>query len=459
VAAPRPPAPPLPLAGEGGRGGRKVGLQRKPLGGRSGPPKTKGLPEPPHSNHDRRALRAHARRLGPTTMPGDRRSPYGRPRPSVPRNCATTTPGVILLFRVGSFYEILFEDAELVARELGLKLGGATLRRLLATRAPSGGFRPPRPRRLPATPLVTRLSRSPVCEESGRRSRRPRAAAACAQRDGRAHPQRPAPSPIRALLREDRPTYLVAIAPLGERLGIAWTDVAAGEFKAAELDPDEAAAELQRLEPAEVIVSVDRPRFPRRSLPVARSPPFGPSEDAVSRLQRAFPDNQPLGSGPPPRSPPALIVGYLEETQGAESACPRQPPTPAASDDAMRLDAVTQRHLELVETERAPRERAGSLLGTPRSNCHPDGAAACSATGSCAPSSIPQDRRAPADRRRASGNPVAPRRSRRASRRPSPISNGWPAAPSAPPVPPLDGPPCRLARPPPHSPGLARDHR
>src|SRR5688500_4490894 len=32
-------------------------------------------------------------------------------------------PGVILLFRVGSFYEVLFEDAELVARELGLKLG------------------------------------------------------------------------------------------------------------------------------------------------------------------------------------------------------------------------------------------------------------------------------------------------------------------------------------------------
>ncbi|MCC7104035.1 MAG: hypothetical protein IT307_02750 [Chloroflexi bacterium] len=32
-------------------------------------------------------------------------------------------PGNILFFRVGSFYEVLFEDAELVARELGLKLG------------------------------------------------------------------------------------------------------------------------------------------------------------------------------------------------------------------------------------------------------------------------------------------------------------------------------------------------
>src|SRR5687768_1709395 len=42
-------------------------------------------------------------------------------------------PGVIILFRVGSFYEVWFEDAELVARELGLKL----------TERPSGGSAPP----------------------------------------------------------------------------------------------------------------------------------------------------------------------------------------------------------------------------------------------------------------------------------------------------------------------------
>ena len=41
-------------------------------------------------------------------------------------------PGVLLLCRVGSFYEVLFEDAELVARELGLKLSDR----------PSGGSAP-----------------------------------------------------------------------------------------------------------------------------------------------------------------------------------------------------------------------------------------------------------------------------------------------------------------------------
>src|SRR5438270_10221231 len=44
-------------------------------------------------------------------------------------------PGVLLLFRVGSFYEVLFDDAELVARELGLKLSDR----------PSGGSAPPVP--------------------------------------------------------------------------------------------------------------------------------------------------------------------------------------------------------------------------------------------------------------------------------------------------------------------------
>src|SRR5439155_17106625 len=73
-------------------------------------------------------------------------------------------PGVILLFRVGSLYEVLFEDAELVARELGLKLGDR----------PSGGIGPAVPQCgfahhaldnfLPR--LLGRGYRVAVCEES-----------------------------------------------------------------------------------------------------------------------------------------------------------------------------------------------------------------------------------------------------------------------------------------------------
>jgi DNA mismatch repair protein MutS len=265
-------------------------------------------------------------------------------------------PGVILLFRVGSFYEVLFEDAELVARELGLKLGDR----------PSGGSAPPMPQCgfahhaldtfLPR--LLSRGYRVAVCEESEEETTGP-GGGSLRQRDV-VRTLTPGTVTDPRLLREDRPTYLVALAPLDERLGLAWTDVAAGEFKAAELDLDGAAAELQRLDPAEVIVPVDRP-VPEAL--VARRPvtPVGPSEGAVSRLQRAFPEVD-LSDLPAAEIAAGLIVGYLEETQGAEVPV-LDAPTPAAPDDAMRLDAVTQRHLELVETERS-RERAGSLLGT-----------------------------------------------------------------------------------------------
>ncbi|MCC6177621.1 MAG: DNA mismatch repair protein MutS [Chloroflexi bacterium] len=265
-------------------------------------------------------------------------------------------PGVILLFRVGSFYEVLFDDAELVARELGLKLG----------ERPSGGSSPPVPQCgfahhaldtfLPR--LLGRGYRVAVCEES-EETEAPAPSSGVRQRDV-VRTLTPGTVTDPRLLREDRPTYLVAIAPIADRLGLAWTDVAAGEFKAGEFDPDEAAAELQRLDPAEVIVPVDRP-VPE-SL-VARRPvtPVGPSEGAVGRLQHAFPKVE-LGDLPAAEIAAGLIVGYLEETQGAEVP-PIDAPSAATAGDAMRLDAVTQRHLELVETERT-RERVGSLLGT-----------------------------------------------------------------------------------------------
>src|SRR5688572_20798326 len=155
-------------------------------------------------------------------------------------------PGVMLLFRVGSFYEVLFEDAELVARELGLKLG----------ERPSGGSAPAVPQCGFAhhaldnflARLLGRGYRVAVCEESAEESEGPRERAVV-------RTLTPGTVVDPALLREDRPTYLAAIVP-GEagRFGVAWTDLAAGEFKVAEMALEDAAAELHRLDPAEVVV-------------------------------------------------------------------------------------------------------------------------------------------------------------------------------------------------------------
>ncbi|HEY3110549.1 MAG TPA: DNA mismatch repair protein MutS [Chloroflexota bacterium] len=262
-------------------------------------------------------------------------------------------PGVLLLFRVGSFYEVLFEDAELVARELGLKLGDR----------PSGGSAAPVPQCgfahhaidsfLPR--LLERGYRVAVCEESEEEvgGIRERAVVRTLTPGTVVDPR---------LLREDRPTYLAAVVPGdGDCLGLAWTDLAVGEFKVGEFTLADAVAELQRLDPAEVVVPADRP--PPAALTQRRAIATVDAVGAPAALEHGFPDAREwLGELPLGAAAGGLIVRYLEQTQGAERNR-AQPSTPVRVDaeDSLRLDAATQRHLELVETARG-REREGSLL-------------------------------------------------------------------------------------------------
>src|SRR5919204_5197843 len=152
-------------------------------------------------------------------------------------------PGVLLLFRVGSFYEVLFEDAELVARELGLKL----------SERPSGGSAGPVPQCgfaahaldafLPR--LLGHGYRVAVCEESEEEP------AAGVRQRAVVRTLTPGTVTDPILLAEDRATYLAAVVGNGSgEFGLAWIDVAAGEFKAGQVDPGGVGAGLQRVGPA-----------------------------------------------------------------------------------------------------------------------------------------------------------------------------------------------------------------
>ncbi len=284
-------------------------------------------------------------------------------------------PGVLLLFRIGSFYEVFFDDAELLARELGLKL----------SERPSGGGGPPVPQcgfghhALDdfLQRLLARGYRVAIGEEgadTGDPVRR------------RAIVRTLTPGTVTdpALLREDRPTYLVAlVAAAADRVGLAWTDVAAGEFRAGEFGPEDAAAELQRLDPAEVLVPADHPA--PAALVAGRRVTGVPATDAARRaLRGGYPDadlvDLPLAAGAAD-----LIARYLAALQG-DAAPPLDVPTVAAGGDGLRLDAGTQRHLELVETEHG-RAYAGSLRAAcwrPSTAPRRRWGAACCAPGSCA---------------------------------------------------------------------------
>ena len=262
-------------------------------------------------------------------------------------------PGVLLLFRVGSFYEVLFEDAELVARELGLKL----------SERPSGGTAGPVPQCgfaahaleafLPR--LLSRGYRVAVCEESEEEP------ATGVRQRAVVRTLTPGTVTDPVLLAEDRATYLVALVGDGEgELGLAWTDVAAGEFKAGEFDVEAAAAELQRLQPAEVLVPADGP-VPEPLLARWNVTRVASTAGAAEALHQAYPGAQ-LGDLPRAQAAAGVIVRYLETTQGAQ-APPLDPPQTPERGAVVQLDAATQRHLELVQTERS-RERVGSLLST-----------------------------------------------------------------------------------------------
>jgi DNA mismatch repair protein MutS len=262
-------------------------------------------------------------------------------------------PGVLLLFRVGSFYEVLFEDAELVARVLGLKL----------SERPSGGTAGPvaqcgfAAHALEAflSRLLSRGYRVAVCEESEEEP------TSGVRQRAVVRTLTPGTVTDPVLLAEDRATYLVALVGDGEgELGLAWTDVAAGEFKAGEFDVESAAAELQRLQPAEVLVPADRP-VPETLLARWNVTPVASTAGAVEALHLAYPGAQ-LGDLPRAQAAAGVIVRYLETTQG-DQAAPLDPPQRPERGMVVQLDAAAQRHLELVETERS-RERVGSLLST-----------------------------------------------------------------------------------------------
>ncbi len=260
-------------------------------------------------------------------------------------------PGILLLFRVGTFYEVLFEDAELVARELGLKLSSR----------PSGGSAEPIAQCgfaahaldafLPR--LLRRGYRVAVCEEE-------EAPGAAVRQRSVVRTLTPGTVTDPALLDEDRPTYLLAVTGGDDRVGLAWTDVAVGEFLVGEFDPDGAAAEVERLAPAEVLVPADVTLEP--TWLAQRNCVRVPSAAGVeAELHRVYPQAS-VADLPLAEAAAGVIVRYLAAIKSADAA---RPDMPAAPDTAgsVQLDAATLRHLELLETERG-RDRAGSLLGT-----------------------------------------------------------------------------------------------
>lgn len=157
-------------------------------------------------------------------------------------------PNLLLLYRMGDFYETFFEDAETVHRLLGLTLTSRSGTPNGQGRIPMAG--------IPFTTLDQYLVRLVnhglsvgICEQIGV--------------PGKGLMERrlsriitPGTLTDDGLLNEKSESTLLAVCPSkkGEKLGLAWMTISSGSFRATEIGSDALLNEIARISPSEIVI-------------------------------------------------------------------------------------------------------------------------------------------------------------------------------------------------------------
>ena len=281
-------------------------------------------------------------------------------------------PDCLLFYRMGDFYELFFDDAEVASRALGIVL---TKRgKHLGADIPMCGVPVER-----ADEYLHRLialgHRVAVCEQL-------EDPAAARKRGGKSVVRRdvvrlvtPGTLTEDSLLDARRNNYLAALArsraSAGEdRFALAWIDISTGEFRVAECERAALAAAIARIEPGEIIVSdalyADAELAPTlRGLPALTPLTRDVFDGATAerRLAGFFGVATTAAFGTFSRvelTAAAAAVTYVERTQIGKRP-PIAPPMREAAGATLVLDAATRSNLELNRTLAG--ERRGSLLG------------------------------------------------------------------------------------------------
>jgi DNA mismatch repair protein MutS len=269
-------------------------------------------------------------------------------------------PGTLLLFRMGDFYELFYDDAEVAARVLNLTLTSRD------KQIPMAGF-PHHSLEFHLRKLLRAGHRVAICEQV----EDPAEAKGLVKREV-----------IRvvtagtltedALLDPRQANHLAAVVFQGDTAGVAWVELSAGHFHAADLPADRLLDELARLEVAECLWPETQPAdafaalkvmVPHAVLTTRPAWTFDP-QTAREALRQHFHVRTLQGFGfddeqPCLRAAGALVL-YLQETLKADlrHLGRIRPYRPA---QVLFLDTVTRRSLELTRTLREGR-RDGSLL-------------------------------------------------------------------------------------------------
>ncbi|GIK79888.1 MAG: DNA mismatch repair protein MutS [Pseudorhodoplanes sp.] len=282
-------------------------------------------------------------------------------------------PDSLLFYRMGDFYELFFEDAETASRALGIVL---TKRgRHLGRDIPMCGVPVERADEY-LHKLIALGHRVAVCEQTEDPAEAKKRGPKSVVRRDVVRLVTPGTLTEDSLLDARRNNYLLAIARArlsseAERFALAWIDISTGEFRIAECDGANLAAEIARLEPGEIIVPDavydDTALAPLlreldHVMPLPRDVFDGAS--AERRLADYFGVATTAGFGALSRlelTAAAACVTYVERTQLGKRP-PLSPPLREEAGATLAIDQATRANLELVRTLSG--ERRGSLLAT-----------------------------------------------------------------------------------------------
>ena len=258
-------------------------------------------------------------------------------------------PHALLMFRLGDFYELFFEDAVVAARDLEITLTSRNKEKGAAI--PMCGV-PYHAAEVYIARLIQKGHRVAICDQM----EDPRLAKKLVKRE-LTRVVTPGTAMDASLLRSHENNYLAAVAPAGARAGVAHVDVSTGEFRVTEMDAGEVPGALEQLAVKEVL-------FPGDLAPAAageRAPRFVRTEieewvfsvDYAGRMLRDHfklltLDGCGLSGRPAAVGAAGALLHYLRETQRA-ALDHLDRPTWYNRADSMVLDAVTVRNLELTE--------------------------------------------------------------------------------------------------------------
>jgi len=274
----------------------------------------------------------------------------------------------LLLFRMGDFYELFFEDAKTVARVLGLTL---TSRDKGENPVPMAGF-PYHQLEGYLGKLIRQGYRVAICEQV----EDPRQAKGLVRREV-TRVVTPGTLTDDGLLDPREHNFLAAVIGAEARggraadpaAGLAWVELSTGRFQAATVPAARVGDELTRIGPAECLVVEQSPPLPPQlaaTLMVTPRPAWSFSrEGAEQLLSRHFGTQGLDGFGFGPEDDPAIraagaIIEYLQETQKT-SLDHIDRLVPYRLGACLELDEAARRSLELTRTLRDGR-REGSLL-------------------------------------------------------------------------------------------------